>query len=86
MTDEIERLIATVNEQKGSIIGINALLAAMIRTWPQDDLRRLLKEFDNEVAHARSHLAYAPIPDEVLQGLENYVSMWNAIRVEKNLD
>lgn len=84
MTDVTEKIIATLNEQKGELIGINAMLAAMARSLPQEHLERLLAEFDTELAFARSHINNSPVPDEVISGLENYVKMWNAIRVEPN--
>ena len=84
MTDVTDRIIATMNQQKGELIGISALLAAMARSLPQEQLARLLAEFDTEIAFARSHVNNSPVPDEVIAGLENYVKMWNAIRVEPN--
>ncbi|MEL7937651.1 hypothetical protein [Pseudomonas delhiensis] len=84
MTDVIDKIIATMNAQKGELIGVHSMLAAVARSLPQEHLARLLSEFDNEVAHARSHLAYSSVPDEVISGLENYVRMWNAIRTEPN--
>jgi len=84
MTDEIDKIIAKMNEQKGELIGINAMLAAVARSLPQQHLAKLLSEFDNEIAFARSHVSNSPVPDEVIAGLENYVKMWNAIRNEPN--
>lgn len=84
MTDITDKIIAKMNEQKGELIGINALLAAMARSLPQEHLARLLEEFDTEIEFARSHVNNSPVPDEVIAGLENYVGMWNAIRNEPN--
>jgi len=84
MTELTDKIIATMNAQKGELIGVHCMLAAMARSLPQEHLARLLSEFDNELAHARSHLNNSPIPDEVISGLENYVTMWNAIRAEPN--
>lgn len=84
MTIEIDRIIATLNHQKGELIGLNAMLAALARTLPHDKLARLLNEFDTEIAHARSTLAYSPVPEEVISGLEQFVTSWNAIRAEPN--
>lgn len=86
MTDATDKIIAKLNEQKGELIGINAMLVAMARSLPQEHLARLLAEFDTELAFARSHVNNAPVPDEVISGLENYVQMWNAIRNEPNRD
>lgn len=84
MTDAIEKIVSKLNEQKGELIGVHAMLSAFARSLPQSQLATLLREFDTEIAVARSTLAYAPIPEEVISGLENYVRMWNAIRVEPN--
>lgn len=84
MSEISEKIIATLNEQKGEMVGINAMLAAMARSLPQEHLARLLAEFDTELAYARSHLGNSPVPDEVISGLENYVKMWNAIRRDTN--
>jgi hypothetical protein len=84
MTDVIDKIIATMNAQKGELIGVHAMLAAVARSLPQTQLRVLLDEFDTEVAVARSTLAYSPVPEEVISGLENYVKMWNVIRNEPN--
>lgn len=86
MTDAIEKIVATINTQKGELIGVHAMLSAMARSLPLEHLDRLLDEFDTEIAVARSTLSYAPIPDEVITGLENYVQMWNAIRIHPNQD
>ncbi|MEN5029122.1 hypothetical protein [Pseudomonas sp. Ps21-P2] len=84
MTDITEKIIAKMNEQKGELIGINAMLAAMARSLPQEHLAKLLEEFDTEIEFARSHVNNSPVPDEVIAGLENYVKMWNVIRNEPN--
>ena len=86
MNDAIDKIITKLNEQKGELIGVNAMLAAMARTLPPHQLEQLLQEFDTELAVARSTLAYSPVPEEVIGGLENYVQMWNSIRVEPNHD
>lgn len=86
MTDVIDKMIATMNAQKGELIGVQAMLAAMARALPQEQLAKVLDEFDTELAVARSTLAYSPVPDEVISGLESYVEMWNVIRTEPNHD
>ncbi|WP_256824664.1 hypothetical protein [Pseudomonas aeruginosa] len=86
MTDVIEKIISKLNEQKGELLGVHAMLAAVARSLPQSQLAILLEEFDTEIAVARSTLAYSPVPEEVISGLENYVQMWNAIRIEPNHD
>lgn len=84
MTEIVDKIIATLNSQKGELIGVHAMLAAMARSLPANQLQVLLDEFDTELAVARSTLAYSPVPEEVISGLENYVQMWNAIRIEPN--
>lgn len=84
MTDAIDKIIATINAQKGELIGVHSMLAAIARSLPQTQLQVLLDEFDTELGVARSTLAYAPVPEEVISGLENYVTMWNEIRLEPN--
>lgn len=84
MTDVIEKIVSKLNEQKGELLGVHAMLAAVARSLPQSQLAVLLEEFDTEIAVARSTLAYSPVPEEVISGLENYVQMWNAIRIEPN--
>ncbi|HBO8835579.1 TPA: hypothetical protein L5D07_002503 [Pseudomonas aeruginosa] len=86
MTDVIEKIVSKLNEQKGELLGVHAMLAAVARSLPQSQLAILLEEFDTEIAVARSTLAYSPVPEEVISGLENYVQMWNAIRIEPNHD
>lgn len=86
MTDLTEKIIATMNAQKGELVGIHAMLAAIARSLPRAQLETLLEEFDTEIAVARSSLAYSPVPEEVISGLENYVQMWNEIRIEPNQD
>ncbi|WP_153895057.1 hypothetical protein [Pseudomonas aeruginosa] len=86
MTDVIEKIVSKLNEQKGELLGVHAMLAAVARSLPQSQLEILLDEFDTEIAVARSTLAYSPVPEEVISGLENYVQMWNAIRIEPNHD
>ncbi|EMP7215041.1 hypothetical protein [Pseudomonas aeruginosa] len=86
MTDVIEKIVSKLNEQKGELLGVHAMLAAVARSLPQSQLAVLLEEFDTEIAVARSTLAYSPVPEEVISGLENYVQMWNAIRIEPNHD
>ncbi len=85
MTDVIDKIIDTMNTQKGELMGINTMLTAFARSLPPEHLGRLLAEFDNELQYVRSHLNNSPIPDEVISGLENYVKMWNALRSEPNL-
>ncbi|MBM9961299.1 hypothetical protein JTL80_36215, partial [Pseudomonas aeruginosa] len=82
----IEKIVSKLNEQKGELLGVHAMLAAVARSLPQSQLAVLLEEFDTEIAVARSTLAYSPVPEEVISGLENYVQMWNAIRIEPNHD
>ncbi|MFJ9993389.1 hypothetical protein ACIQSO_21965 [Pseudomonas putida] len=84
MTEIVDKIIATLNCQKGELIGVHAMLAAMARSLPATQLQVLLDEFDTELAVARSTLAYSPVPEEVISGLENYVQAWNAIRTEPN--
>jgi hypothetical protein len=80
MTNEIDRIIATLNQQKGELIGVHSMMAALARVLAPTDLSRLLAEFDTEVAHARSTLSYSPVPEEVIEGFEGYVTMWSLIR------
>ncbi|WP_314408879.1 hypothetical protein [Pseudomonas kuykendallii] len=82
MKDEIDRITAILNHQKGELIGVNAMLAALARTLPPPDRERLFQAFDTEVQHAHSNLSYSQVPDEVLQGVENYSGYWQALRVE----
>ncbi|WP_426248428.1 hypothetical protein [Pseudomonas sp. TWR3-1-1] len=84
MTDITDKIIATINAQKGELLGVHAMLSAIARSLPQTQLQVLLEEFDTELDVARSTLAYSPVPEEVISGLENYVTMWNAIRLEPN--
>ncbi|MDH0300648.1 MULTISPECIES: hypothetical protein [unclassified Pseudomonas] len=84
MTEIVDKIIATLNSQKGELIGVHAMLAAVARSLPASQLQVLFDEFDTELAVARSTLAYSPVPEEVISGLENYVQMWNAIRTEPN--
>lgn len=84
MSGAIEKIIATVNSQKGELIGIHAMLSAIARSLPPQQLAVLLDEFDTELNVARSTLAYSTVPEEVIGGLESYVQMWNAIRTEPN--
>ncbi len=84
MTDEIDKIVATINAQKGELMGINAFLMAMARSPTPAELGRVLDGFDNEIAHMRSFLAYSQLPDEVIGGLEGYVKTWNAIRTRPN--
>lgn len=86
MTELTDKIIATMNAQKGELIGLHAMMAAIARSLPKVQLQVLLDEFDTEVAVARSTLAYSPVPEEVISGLENYVQMWNAIRIHPNQD
>lgn len=86
MTDVIDKIISKLNEQKGELIGVHAMLASIARSLPPQQLAALLQEFDTELAVARSTLAYSPVPEEVISGLERYVQMWNAIRTEPNHD
>ncbi len=80
MKDEIERITAALNNQKGELIGVHSMMAALVRVLSPADLARVLGEFDTEVAHARSTLAYSPVPEEVIAGFEGYVTMWRLIR------
>ncbi|MGP5464955.1 hypothetical protein ACTXNP_01135 [Pseudomonas helleri] len=84
MTELTDKIIATLNSQKGELIGVHAMLAAIARSLPQSQLQVLLEEFDTEIDVARSTLSYSPVPEEIIAGLENYVEMWNAIRLEPN--
>ncbi|MFO3795746.1 MAG: hypothetical protein ACK8QZ_00445 [Anaerolineales bacterium] len=86
MTELTDKIIATMNAQKGELIGINAMLASIVRVLPGDQLEQVLEEFDTELAVARSTLAYSSVPEEVISGLESYVQMWNVIRVKPNQD
>lgn len=84
MTDVIDKIIATMNAQKGELMGVQAMLMSIVRSLPQTQLQVLLDEFDIELAVARSTLAYSPVPEEVISGLEGYVQMWNVVRTEPN--
>jgi hypothetical protein len=86
MTAETDDIIARLNEQRGELIGMNAMMVSIARSLPHAQLARLLAEFDTEIAFARSHVNNSPIPDEVISGLENYVKTWNMIRTEPNQD
>lgn len=86
MTDVNEKIIAKLNEQKGELIATQALLLGVLRSLPLDLRAEALREFDVEIATARSTLAYLPIPDEVINGLENYVKALNHLRLSPNQD
>lgn len=86
MTDVSEKIIAKLNEQKGEIIATQALLLGVLRSLPVDLRAEAIREFDVEIATARSTLAYLPVPDEVINGLENYVKALNHIRISPNRD
>lgn len=86
MTDENEKIIAKLNEQKGEMIATQALLLGVLRSLPHNLRAEAIREFDVEIASARSTLAYLPVPDEVINGLENYVKALNHIRVSPNQD
>ncbi len=77
MTDEFDKMVATINLQKGEIVGINTMLLAMAKCLPPALLSRLLDEFNRELEIAKSDLSYRAIPDEVISGLEDYGQMWN---------
>ncbi|WP_458718304.1 hypothetical protein [Pseudomonas gregormendelii] len=84
MTDPIEQVINKLNEQKGEVIATQALLLGILRALPIDLRAEAIREFDVEIATARSTLAYLPIPEEVISGLENYVRALNHIRMSPN--
>jgi len=86
MTDVADIIIAKLNEQKGELIATQALLLGVLRSLPLDLRADALREFDVEIATARSTLAYLPIPDEVINGLENYVKALNHLRISPNQD
>ncbi|MBN3966288.1 hypothetical protein IMW75_13505 [Pseudomonas gregormendelii] len=86
MTDVTDKIIAKLNEQKGEIIATQALLLGMLRSLPAEVRTDAIREFDVEIATARSTLSYLPVPDEVINGLENYVKALNHIRVSPNQD
>lgn len=75
MTEEVDKLVAKLNQQKGEIIGINAMFLAITRRMPPGALAQLLRDFDSELEHAKSNLSYQPIPDEVISGLDLYGQM-----------
>lgn len=86
MTDVTDKIIDKLNEQKGEIIATQALLLGVLRALPIELRAEAIREFDIEIATARSTLAYMPVPDEVINGLENYVKALNHIRVSPNQD
>ncbi|WP_313285205.1 hypothetical protein [Pseudomonas sp.] len=86
MTDVTDKIIDKLNEQKGEIIATQALLLGVLRSLPLDLRADAIREFDVEIATARLTLAYLPVPDEVISGLENYVKALNHIRVSPNQD
>lgn len=84
MTDVTDKIIAKLNEQKGELLATQALLLGVLRSLPRDLRANAIHEFDLEIATARSTLAYSPVPDEVINGLENYVKALNHIRFSQN--
>ncbi|WP_024691608.1 hypothetical protein [Pseudomonas tremae] len=83
MTDPTEKIIDKLNGQKGELLATQALLG-VLRSLPLEVRAEAIREFDIEIATARSTLAYLPVPDEVINGLENYVKALNHIRVSPN--
>ncbi|WP_200868640.1 hypothetical protein [Pseudomonas syringae] len=86
MTDLTEKIIDKLNEQKGELLATQALLLGVLRSLPLDVRAEAIREFDIEIATARSTLAYSPVPDEVINGLESYVKALNHIRLSQNQD
>ncbi|WP_122572385.1 hypothetical protein [Pseudomonas viridiflava] len=84
MTNPTEKIIDKLNEQKGELLATQALLLGVLRSLPLEVRAEAIREFDIEIATARSTLAYLPVPDEVINGLENYVKALNHIRVSQN--
>ena len=86
MTPLEEGIIQKLNQQKGESMGLQAMVVAILRSLPAEQRAQVLQEFDTEIRHARDVLAYSAVPDEVIQGLDGYVSTMNQIRVLPNLE
>jgi hypothetical protein len=66
---------------KGQLIGVGCFLSALVRTLPPETVRTLMREFDVELAEAKTALTFSPdFSDEVITGLDDYVRTWDSIR------
>lgn len=86
MKNAVDRVVDKLHEQKGQLLGTQALLVGILRSLPLEQRTEAIRRFDSEIATARSELAYSTAPDEVINGLENFVRAVNQIRLVPNLD
>lgn len=80
MTPATEKMIATMNAQKGELVGVQCTLVALVRSLPREQQEAFFGELEIEIEHARSTLLNSPVPDEVIGGLESFVKGWNHLR------
>ena len=80
--DAIDRIIQTMNQQKGELLSHNCLILSLLRALPRDRQAAALQEFDTECNIARTVLLNSEAPDDVLQSFELHVSAVNGLRFQ----
>jgi hypothetical protein len=74
-----ERVLEVIEQQKGELIFLRALTAALFRAMGTDAQARALHEFDEECKAARDQLLHMA-PDSILDSFELHVKSWNDLR------
>ena len=83
MADVIDRIIETINQQKGELLAHNCLVIGLLRGMPLDHRADALREFDTECDVARNVLLNSSVPDVVLKSFEENVSAINELRFRR---
>jgi hypothetical protein len=83
MSDEIDRIIQTINEQKGEMLAHNCLIISLLRAFPLDHRSVALREFDTECDIARTVLLNSSVPEVLLKSFENHVGAVNGLRYRR---
>ena len=78
--DDIDRIIKTINEQKGEMMAMQCLLASVFRALPADRQALAFAKYDKDVEIARTVLLNSHAPDAVHASFDRAVDALNELR------
>jgi hypothetical protein len=81
MEEAIMILARAMNTNKGSSLGLHALLLAVIKSMPTEQRAQVYVEFDREIDSLRSAMPGSGVENEVRDGVESFV---RSLEVKRN--
>lgn len=69
---EFEALTKTVNQQKGELLYLHAVNAALVRALPKDIQAATVQHLSETVDGMRQHLLFSDVPEEVVNSFDHF--------------